>query len=223
MKNFRCGCDQGVMLFFDSVQCNLCGRMVGYCPDRLEMFSFDLVEAPNLWKVCGDESVHTTQYRQARGNDSVVTTQYRQCFNYHTENVCNWMVPATETDPYCRACRLNGIIPDLTPPRHREYWARLEAAKRRTLHTLFELELFITSKRENPEHGLQFLFLADKDSGSEFTRPLAGQSPVYTGHNEGDITINLAEADEVARERTRIRLGETYRTVLGQRPREFGT
>ena len=224
MKKFWCGCDQGGMLFFDSVRCNLCGRIVGYCPDRLQLFSFDLVEAPNLWKPCGDsnDSATTTQYRQALTNDSATTTQYRQCWNYHTENVCNWMVPATETDPYCRACRLNGIIPDLTPPRHREYWARLEAAKRRTLHTLFELDLWIASKREDPRHGLQFLFLADKDSGSEFTRPLAGQNPVYTGHNEGDITINLAEADEVARERTRIRLGETYRTVLGHFRHETG-
>jgi hypothetical protein len=208
MKIFRCGCDQDVTLFFDSVSCTVCGRMVGYCPDRREMYSFDLVEAPNLWKPCG-----------ASSGDNI---QYRQCHNYHVEAVCNWMVLATDPNPYCSACRLNGIIPDLTPPRHREYWAKLEAAKRRTLHTLLELGLPISGKTEDPNMGLHFLFLADKDSGSEFTRPLAGQEPVYTGHNEGEITINLAEADEIARERTRVRLGENYRTLLGHFRHETG-
>ena len=45
---------------------------------------------------------------------------------------------------------------------------------------------------------------------------------MYTGHNDGDITINLAEADEVARTRTRVRLGEDYRTLLGHFRHETG-
>ena len=205
MKNFPCGCNQGAMLFFDSVSCTVCGRMVGYGPDVMRVYSFDLVEPPNLWRPLADTS-----------------TQYRRCHNYHAEQVCNWMVPASDPEPFCRACRLNGIIPDLSPPHHHEYWARLETAKRRTLHTLLELGLPIASKREDPSSGLQFLFLTDKDSGSEFTRPLAGLDPIYTGHNEGDITINLAEADEVARTRTRIRLREDYRTLVGHFRHETG-
>ena len=183
----------------------VCGRMVGYCPDRFEIASFDLLEAPNLWQSVGAEPA-----------------QYRQCSNYHTHQVCNWMVRASDPDPFCHACRLNGVIPDLTLPLHREYWARLESAKRRTLHTLLELGLPIAGKREDPRMGLQFLFLADKDSGSEFTRPLSGQEPVYTGHNDGDITINLAEADEIARTRARIALGENYRTLVGHFRHETG-
>ena len=206
MKNYLCGCNQGATLFFDSVSCTVCGRMVGYCPDRLKVFSFDLVEAPNLWHPCGDDT----------------PTQYRQCANYHGEQVCNWMVQASDPEPFCRACRLNGIIPNLTPPQHHEYWARLEVAKRRTLHTLLELGFDVPGKKEDPVNGLQFLFLSDKESGSEFTRPLAGFDPVYTGHNDGDITINLAEADEVARTRTRVRLGEDYRTLLGHFRHETG-
>ena len=121
MKNFLCGCKRGAMLFFDSVSCTVCGRMVGYCPDRIQVYSFDLLEAPNLWQPLAD-----------------ITTQYRQCRNYHAEQVCNWMVPANDPEPFCRACRLNGIIPDLSPPQHHEYWGRLEAAKRRTLQNIEE-------------------------------------------------------------------------------------
>ena len=204
MKTFLCGCNHAT-LFFDSVSCTVCGRMVGYCPDQLQVFSFDLLEAPNLWK--------TNEPQPA---------QYRQCANYHTHQVCNWMVDASDAEPYCRACRLNGIIPDLTPPNHRDYWAKLEAAKRRTLHTLLELGLPIADKKEDPRMGLQFLFMTDRDSGSEFTQPLIGQEPVYTGHNHGEITINLAEADEVARTRTKIRLRESYRTLLGHFRHETG-
>jgi Putative zinc-binding metallo-peptidase len=36
-----------------------------------------------------------------------------------------------------------------------------------------------------------------------------------TGHDFGAITISLAEADDVTRERNRVFLGETYRTLLG--------
>ena len=39
------------------------------------------------------------------------------------------------------------------------------------------------------------------------------------GHDEGLITINIAEADSPFREKTRMELGETYRTLLGH----FGT
>ena len=36
-----------------------------------------------------------------------------------------------------------------------------------------------------------------------------------TGHDNGLITINLAEADDPERERRRNHMGEPYRTLLG--------
>ncbi len=42
-----------------------------------------------------------------------------------------------------------------------------------------------------------------------------GGPPVLTGHNEGVITINVAEADDAERERRRLALREPYRTLLG--------
>ena len=205
MKTFLCGCEQGATLFFDSVSCTVCGRMVGFRPDRLEISSFDLLEAPNLWTAVGRDP-----------------GLYRQCDNYHSQQVCNWMVPAEDPDAHCRACRLNAVIPDLGPSQHVAYWAKLEAAKRRALYTLLALRLPIISKREDPQMGLQFRFMTDKDSGSEFTVPLQGQGPIYTGHDQGDITINVAEADDVARTRARISLGEKYRTLLGHFRHEIG-
>ena len=62
---------------------------------------------------------------------------------------------------------------------------------------LLALGLSVASKEEDPARGLQFRFMSDKDAGSEFTQPLWGQEPVYTGHNSGEITINLAEADDI--------------------------
>src|SRR5271157_4552488 len=40
-----------------------------------------------------------------------------------------------------------------------------------------------------------------------------GAPPVLTGHADGVITLNVAEADEVERERRRLRLHEPYRTA----------
>ncbi len=43
-----------------------------------------------------------------------------------------------------------------------------------------------------------------------------------TGHANGLITINIAEADRVERERPRVALGEPYRTLLGHLRHEAG-
>ena len=45
---------------------------------------------------------------------------------------------------------------------------------------------------------------------------------VMTGHADGVITINLAEADDAERERRRQQMGELYRTLLGHFRHEIG-
>lgn len=205
MKSFTCVCGRNVALFFESTRCTHCGRLVGYCPDLGRMQAFDADSLPDHW-------------RAADGSGR----RYRQCGNYREHDVCNWMVPEADANPLCRACRLNEIIPDLSVAPNRFYWARLEAAKRRTLYTLLELGLPPASWREDPQRGLRFRFMTDKQPDSEFTEPLPGQPPIYTGHEAGLIIIDLAEADDVARTRARLRLGETYRTVLGHFRHEIG-
>jgi hypothetical protein len=200
VKIFVCQC--GNTLFFSNTRCLQCGRTLGYCPDLGRLAALEAA-GPGLWSVTG-------------------AGHYRQCSNYAREDVCNWMVPAADPDPFCRACRLNEIIPDLSRPRHREYWRRIEAAKRHMLYTLYQLRLPVVSRRDDPQHGLAFTFLADRDSDTEFTDPIHGQDTVLTGHRAGVITINLAEADDVARARMREQLQERYRTLLGHFRHEIG-
>ena len=66
---------------------------------------------------------------------------------------------------------------------------------------------------QEDEQGLVFEFLAD---------PVNGAAPVLTGHADGVITINVAEADDAERERRRRALGEPYRTLLGHVRHEVG-
>ena len=150
------------------------------------------------------------------------TQLWRQCENYSVHQVCNWMVAADDPNPLCRACRLNDVIPDLNQPLNLEYWRKIEQAKRHALYTILTLDLPLSSKHEDAALGLLFRFMTDHEPVSEFTEPLDGQPPVFTGHDDGEITINLAEADDVARTRIRVKLGEAYRTLLGHFRHEIG-
>jgi hypothetical protein len=136
---------------------------------------------------------------------------YRYCANA-AYDVCNWLVPAAQPDAYCAACRHNHMIPDLSLPENLDKWRALEVAKHRLFYTLFQLRLPVETQAESP-HGLAFQFLADvAPSGSS----------VLTGHADGLITINLAEADDAERERRRHQMGELYRTLLGHFRHEIG-
>jgi hypothetical protein len=71
-----------------------------------------LVLAPSrstddLWRAVGSISTVTA------------TLEYRQCLQHHREDACNWMVPADDPEPYCMACRLNEVIPNLDKPGNR--------------------------------------------------------------------------------------------------------
>jgi hypothetical protein len=104
------------------------------------------------------------------------------------------------------------VIPDLSQPGHREAWYRLEVAKRRLIYTLLGLGLPLENQVSDPEHGLVYEFLAD----------VPGADPMLTGHNNGVITISVAEADDVEREKRRLQLHEPYRTLLGHFRHEVG-
>jgi hypothetical protein len=95
-----------------------------------------------------------------------------------------------------------------------ESWYKLEVAKRRLVFGLLALGCPVESKIERAEGGLAFDFLADPESNEPPT--------ILTGHSDGVITLNLAEADEVERERRRLRLHEPYRTLLGHFRHEVG-
>lgn len=141
---------------------------------------------------------------------------YRLCANYSQNQVCNWAVPADDPNPLCLSCRLTPVIPDLSRPGHRDAWEKLEAAKRRLIYSLLSFGLPVKSKDEDPERGLAFAFLADPAGNAPDAKP------VLTGHENGWITINVAEADDSERERRRNAMAEDYRTLLGHFRHEVG-
>jgi hypothetical protein len=199
MKTFHCGhCDQ--LVFFENTACINCGHRLGYLPEEAAVGTFE----------CAADAPPRLVAPTADGRD------YRFCANYGAEGVCNWAVVASDGNSYCRSCRLTHIIPDLSLPGTHEGWSRLEAAKRRLVYSLISLELPLSNKAEDPEHGLAFEFLVDPPQGT----PEA--TPVLTGHLNGVITINVAEADDPEREKRRVQMHEPYRTLLGHFRHEIG-
>ena len=198
MKVFHCDhCDQAV--FFENTACVTCQRVLAYLPDLSEIGSLEAID--------GDRFKSPLPAAKDR--------TYRLCRNYTELGVCNWAIADDEgTQTLCRACRLTQIIPDLSVDGHREAWYRLEVAKRRLLYSLFGLGLPVVDKATDPAGGLAFEFLADPDD------PTAPR--VLTGHENGVIRINLAEADDVQREQRRASLHEPYRTLLGHFRHEIG-
>lgn len=136
------------------------------------------------------------------------------CKNAIEYEVCNWL--AQGENSYCVSCNLNKTIPDLMQPRRRHWWKSLENAKRRLLYSLLRLRLPVIGKDEDPQ-GLAFQFIEDQR-----TNPKVGEEFITTGHLNGLITINIAEADMVNCALTRQFTGELYRTLLGHFRHESG-
>jgi hypothetical protein len=123
---------------------------------------------------------------------------------------CNWLAASDAAAGLCGCCALTRTRPaDGELPALRSF-ARTEAAKRRLLYQLDDLGLPVTSRQQDPEHGLAFDLLSSADQ------------PVVTGHADGVITIDLAEGDAGHREAMREQLAEPYRTLLGHVRHETG-
>ncbi|MDJ1165262.1 zinc-binding metallopeptidase family protein [Burkholderia gladioli] len=195
MKTFHCG-NCGQLVFFENVRCERCEAPLGYLPEVGEVGAFEIDASSGQWR-----SLHP----------SVAGQLYRPCHNYSVENVCNWMVPADSPASYCESCVLTETIPDLSNPDNRPLWYRTEAAKRRLVYTLTMLGLPVESRLLAPERGMSFAFKAATES-----------EPVMTGHANGLITLNLAEADDAERERVRAAMHEPYRTLVGHFRHEIG-
>ncbi len=142
--------------------------------------------------------------------------RYKRCLNLSTPASCNWLIRAEDPQAFCRACRLNRTIPDLTDPAFPDngyLWGQVEMAKRRLLSLLISMKLPVASRlTEDTERGLMFDFLRS---------PLNGPH-VMTGHDTGLITLNVDEADDAKREAVRKAMREPYRTLLGHFRHEVG-
>lgn len=193
MKRFHCSrCESAV--YPDLAQCPACQAPLGFVPEQVRMCASVADASPPQFHCQGQA--------------------YRACANMLEHGVCNWLVPDADPAPLCRACRVTVMIPDLSVPGHREHWAKLESAKRRLLVGLLGSGLLGVDDLDGAPGHLRFQFLADGAPGSPATHA--------TGHQDGLITINLAEADDAERERRRVALREPYRTLLGHFRHEVG-
>lgn len=193
MKLFACD-HCGNTVYFENDLCERCGHQLGYLADSNALVS--LVKTGQVWA------------SPARPGKTYVF-----CANAKF-GACNWLVEAGQPGPvFCRACRHNETIPPIDVPRNLARWQTIERAKKRLFYSLLRLGLLLETRYENPYHGLSFRFLADM--------PVA-QLPVMTGHENGIITIAMAEADDAERESRRAQMGEPYRTLLGHFRHEIG-
>lgn len=133
------------------------------------------------------------------------------CSNRLTAVRCNWTPRTDSTNGYCLSCAMSHTIPSLSKPENHERWRKLELAKRRLVYDLLRLDLPV-----DPAN-LRFEFKEDRR-----TNPDVSEQQVYTGHAQGVITINAAEADEVFREEMRQSMNEPWRTLLGHMRHESG-
>jgi hypothetical protein len=193
MRLFRCR-NCGQVLYFETTSCERCGHRLGFLAETGQLSARE--PEGKAWR---------TLAKPAR--------QVRFCANA-AHDACNWLVPVAQEAPLCLCCRHNRTIPDLTAPGNLLLWQRIEAAKQRLFYTLIRLGLPLADRAEDPEHGLAFDVLADP--------PSAEAPKVMTGHDNGLITLALAEADDAHREQTRTAMGEPYRTLLGHLRHEVG-
>ena len=63
----------------------------------------------------------------------------------------------------------------------------------------------------------------DSEGGLAFDLLSSDHETVFTGHDDGLITLNLAEGDDVHRGQLRIAMDEPYRTLLGHFATRSGT
>lgn len=194
---YRCQCGRPV--FFRNSLCLGCKTPLGYEPDAGELFPLEAGPDANTWK----------NIRQT-GKEAPL---WRRCENFDSPAGCNWLVSADEEEPLCRSCRLNQTIPNLDDPDNCRWWRLIENAKRLLVAQLLNLGLPVRSKvSEDPERGVMFDFIRSPEEGPH----------VLTGHASGLITLNVEEADDSKREKTRHEMHEPYRTLLGHFRHEIG-
>ncbi|GBU18872.1 MULTISPECIES: putative zinc-binding peptidase [Methylobacterium] len=193
MKLFQCqSC--GNVLYFENRTCGRCGHRLAYLPE---------IDALSALEPSGDGWTALA----APGPTRFL------CANA-AHDACNWLTPPESGEPFCRACRHNGIIPDVSTPENLERWRLMEFAKHQLFYALLRWNLPLATRAEDPEHGLIFNFLSDP--------PEADGPKVMTGHENGVITIALIEADDAERESRRRGMGEPYRTLVGHFRHEVG-
>src|ERR1700712_1491558 len=178
--------------------CPNCGQQLAFensvCLNCGSAIGFDLVQRD--FAVLGPDQV--TSLAPAR----------QMCANLNLAG-CNWLVPING-GLLCRSCSLTRTRPGDADLKALPAFAEAEAAKRRLVVELIDLSLPINDRVADPERGLTFDLLSSE------------HEQVLTGHDDGVITLDLAEGDDVHREQLRVSMEEPYRTLLGHFRHEVG-
>lgn len=228
MIPFRCGrCGHAV--FFENVRCGHCDALLGYLPGERCMGAFEAEEVPAAADAAAAPADTTTAAppptpatpsasaprwrRVGEACASAGDQPFTPCANRVQHDICNWMLDPGDPGPLCRSCRLTSVIPDLTVAGNTLRWAAIEAAKRRLMFTLIDHGLDPEPKASPTD---------TKGLALQLLGAVPGGPPVMTGHAGGTVTINIAEADDVEREATRVAFGEPVRSLLGHLRHEFG-
>ena len=192
MRLFKCQVCQQI-LYFENTVCEKCSHRLGYLPGAVALSALE--EDGDAWRAVASRR-----------------SAWRYCAN-EAHGACNWLIDATSSDVFCLSCRHNRTIPDLAVPANLISWRKFEIAKHRLFYSLIRLRLPLYTRADDAS-GLAFDVLADR---------VDRQGPrVMTGHDNGVITLALAEADDAHREKNRVELHEPYRTLLGHLRHEIG-
>ncbi len=188
MKRFECD-NCGNKVYFGNVTCVKCHSALGFDDQALVMRALALDEAT------------AGLYRGVKNSGG---KSYRYCANA-AHDACNWLIPDGGPATYCKACELNGTVPDLSSPENVQAWQDLERAKKRLIYSIFRFGLPVDATAAGKGR-LTFDFVQH----------------AVTGHLDGVITIDILEADAVERERQRQQFDEPYRSLLGHLRHESG-
>ena len=199
MKTFHCTHCQN-LVFFENVRCLNCGHALAFLPD-LGMMAALSESRDGLWRVgagCA-RLARLPLVRELRSSQRVQLggsgRRPRRLLR---------LVPAESR--HSRSCRPSAIA---SPG----FGWRSPNGACSTPCSACGCRLMPKGAAEGS--GLAFEFFEDSSDGDA--------KRVLTGHDNGLITLNIAEADDVHREKERTLQNEPYRTLLGHFRHEIGT
>ncbi|MDT5218091.1 MAG: hypothetical protein QOF15_196 [Mycobacterium sp.] len=186
-----------------------------HCPNCGQRLAFENSECLSCGSKLGfslDQMALLVIAKSVKDSDhsgAVAANEYQLCANLYVAE-CNWLVSVNHPGGLCESCSLTIERPNDYDTVGLAEFARAEAAKRRLVAELHELKLPITGRDQDPDDGLAFRLLS------------SANEKVITGHDNGLITLDLAEGDDVHREQLRVEMEEPYRTLLGHFRHEVG-
>jgi len=149
----------------------------------------------NVLCACGEPLFYEPEAR-------TMLNEAQPCANRDTIQ-CNWVAIPDET--LCRSCAMSDTVPALNVGDNQKLLERAERAKRWVLANLSNWQWFTDAdKGMRP----RFQMLSENTGGGRAEQ-------IMMGHDNGEIVINVTEADELIRVQRQHQMGEQYRSMVG--------